>query len=607
MSPNIRRNNLNNKPEYEQLYEIIKVAKGQKPAEIVIKNAEIVNVFTGAFEIADIAIQDGVIAGVGRYKGEYERDVQRSIVVPGFIDAHMHIETSLLRPEELATELIKHGTTTAIVDPHEIANIAGLTGVDYLLEATHDVPIDFFFTAPSSVPSTEHDIETTGASIGREEIAMLLSDRRVLGLSEVMDISGIMAGRKLTLDKIIVASDHPIDGHAPQLKEKILNAYIASGPTSDHEATSLAEAMEKIGRGMFLMIREGSAAKNLDALLPAVNYITSRNMALVTDDRSLTDIVEEGHIDHLVRRSIAKGLDIRLVVQMVTLNPAQQFGLKDRGAIAPGRIADLLVLEDVTNACIRTVIKNGSIVYDIGQDLQFVERYEPPIILMNTISVTYVSPEDLKLVSEGRKARVIRIIPDEIITDEEIVRVISPNGEVVSDPDNDILKIAVINRYNHDVKIAIGLLKGLGLKSGAICSSVAHDAHNIVAAGANDSDLAIAINSIIEMQGGLIVINNGEKIASLPLRIAGLVSEDSKSDVYMKLKTINEKVSNLGCKLSDPFMTLSYLTLATVPKLKITDRGLIDTIESKRVPLFVPYTLMLFVFTIFLNYSFTYI
>jgi adenine deaminase len=571
---------------YEHQYRIIEAARGIRPAEFVIKNAEIVNVFTGGFEIADIAIQDGIIAGVGRYSGQYERNVQRSVVVPGFIDAHMHIETSLLRPEELAVELIKHGTTTAIADPHEIANIAGLTGVDYLLQATRNVPVDFFFTAPSSVPSAEPDIDTSGAFIGADDIKMLLSNHRVLGLSEAMDIHGIITGKESALSSLAAASGFPIDGHAPQLSRKTLNAYIAAGPSSDHETTSLKEGLEKISRGMFLMIRESSAAKNLDALIPAINYITSRNMSLVTDDRSLTDIIKEGHVDHLVRKAIAKGVDIRLAIQMVTLNPANHFNLRDRGAIAPGRIADILILEDATTVRIRAVVKNGRIIYDVGQDLQYTERYSPPVALMNTISTESVTPEHFKVKLAGKRARVIRIIPDEIVTEEELIEVPHRDGEVTADPANDILKICVVNRYSHDVKIAIGLLKGFGIKSGAVGSSISHDSHNIVAVGTNDNDLAEVVNRIISMQGGLVAADGGKVVSSLPLRIAGIVSEESTNAVNAGLNDLNKTVKQLGCHLSEPYMTLSFLTLATVPKLKITDKGLIDTEHSQRVPLF---------------------
>ncbi|HZD59882.1 MAG TPA: amidohydrolase family protein, partial [Anaerolineae bacterium] len=466
--------------EYEELYEIIQVAQGKEPAEFVIKNAEIINVFTGAFETADIAIHHGIIAGIGKYTGDYERNVQRAIVIPGFIDGHMHIETSLLRPEALATLLIKHGTTTAIVDPHEIANVAGLTGVNYLLKATREVPIDFFFTAPSSVPSTLPEIETTGASIDRDEIAMLLSDPSFIGLGEVMDISGVLAGRPATLEKLLAAESDPIDGHAPELKGKTLNAYLVAGPTSDHEAAQLGEGLEKIGRGMFLMVREGTVAKSLKALLPAVNYMTSRNMALVTDDRSLSDIIEEGHIDYIVRKAIASGVDIRLSVQMASLNPAQHFGLNDRGAVVPGRIADLLILEDITEVYIRTVIKNGIIVYDVGQDFQYIEKHEPPITLKNSIYVDKVTPANFTIAAKGKRARVIKIIPDEILTDEEIMPPPIVGGLVTGDPHRDLLKIAVINRYSRNVMLSAGLVQGLGLRSGAIASSVAHDAHNLV-------------------------------------------------------------------------------------------------------------------------------
>jgi len=572
---------------YEELYEVIQVARGEEPAEFVLKNAEILNVFTGAFEMADIAIHRGIIAGVGRYKGSYERNVQRSIVIPGFIDCHMHIETSILRPEQLAVELIKRGTTTAVADPHEIANVAGLSGINYLLKATRDVPLDFFFMAPPSVPSTLPELETTGSSIGRDEIAMLLSDPAFIGLGEVMDISGIMAGRPETLEKIIVAASDPIAGHAPELKGKRLNAYLVAGPTSDHETAELGEGMEKIGRGMFLLVRESTVAKNLDALLPAVNYFTSRNMAFVTDDRSVTDLVEEGHIDHIVRKAIAKGTDIRLAIQMVTLNPAEYYGLNDRGAVAPGRIADLLILEDITEIYIRTVIKNGVIVYDVSQDFQYIKQHEPPITLKNSIFTGEVSAEDFTVPVKGKRIRAIRIIPDEIVTTEEIIPSPAIDGALVSDKRQDLLKIAVVNRYSREPQLSVGVIQGLGLKSGAIASSVAHDSHNIVVAGVEDGDLAAATNAIIEMQGGFVIVDKGSVIASLPLRIAGLMSEESSDEVYRKLNDLKKAARELGSKISDPFMTLSFLTLATVPKLKITNKGLVDSTIGELVNLFV--------------------
>jgi len=572
---------------YEELYELIQVARGTERAEFVLKNAEIVNVFTGAFETTDIAIHHGIIAGIGKYKGEYERDVQRSIVIPGFIDCHMHIETSMLRPEALAAMLIKHGTTTAIVDPHEIANVAGLTGVNYLLKATRNVPIDFFFMAPSSVPSTLPEIETTGASVGRDEISMLLSDPAFIGLGEVMDITGIMAGNVATLEKLIAAANDPIDGHAPELRGRALNAYLVAGPTSDHETADLNEGLEKIGRGMFLMIRESTVAKNLYTLLPAVNYITARNMAIVTDDRSLTDIIEEGHIDHIVRKAITSGVDIRLAVQMATLNPAQHFGLNDRGAVVPGRIADLLILEDITEVYIRTVVKNGVIIYDVGQDFQYIEKYEPPITLKNSIFVEKVTPAEFEIAPKGKKTRIIKIIPDEILTGEDIMPPPTVNGLITSDPHRDILKIAVINRYSRDVKLSVGLVQGLGLRSGALASSVAHDAHNLVVVGVDDEDIAAAVNAVIDMQGGQVVVNRGQIRAALPLRIAGLIAEEESDEVYNRMKELTKTAKDLGAKLSDPFMTLSFISLATVPKLKITDKGLVDVEAGKIVSLFV--------------------
>lgn len=573
--------------KYEDLYEVIQVARGEVQAEFVLKNAEILNVFTGAFETADIAIHRGIIAGVGNYKGSYERNVQRGIVIPGFIDCHMHIETSMLRPEELAMELIKRGTTTAVADPHEIANVAGLSGISYMLKATRDVPLDFFFMAPPSVPSTLPELETTGSSIGKDEIAMLLSDPVFIGLGEVMDVSGIMAGRPEVLEKIIVAASHPIAGHAPELKGKRLNAYLVAGPTSDHETAELGEGIEKIGRGMFLLVRESTVAKNLNALLPAVNYFTSRNMAFVTDDRSITDLVEEGHIDHIVREAIAKGTDIRLAIQMVTLNPAEYYGLNDRGAIVPGRIADLLVLEDLTEVYIRTVIKNGVIVFDVSQDFQYIEKYEPPITLKNSIFTDKVKAEDFSVPVKSKRIRAIKIIPDEIVTAEEIKPSPAVNGKLTSDERQDVLKIAVINRYSREPQLSVGVIQGLGLKSGAIASSVAHDAHNIVVAGVDDKDIAAAVNAVIEMQGGFVAVNKGKVVSSLPLRIAGLMSEESSDEVYNKLNDLKKAAKELGSKVSDPFMTLSFLTLATIPKLKITDKGLVDTTIGELVSLFV--------------------
>lgn len=572
--------------DYEELYEIIQVARGIEPAEFVLKNAEIVNVFTGAFETADIAIHHGIIAGIGRYKGSYERNIQRSIVVPGFVDGHMHIETSMLRPEELAVELIKHGTTTAIADPHEIANVAGLTGINYLHKATRGLPVDFFLMAPSSVPSTLPHIETTGASIDKEEIAMLLSDPAFTGLGEVMDIAGIMAGRPDTLEKILAAADNPIDGHAPELRGKRLNAYLVAGPSSDHETAELKEGLEKIGRGMFLLVRESSVAKSLNALLPAVNYMTSRNMALVTDDLNPIDLVERGHLDQIVRKAISMGIDLRLVIQMVSLNPSQHYGLNDRGAIAPGRIADMLILEDLTGVYIRTVIKNGVIVFDVGQDLQYIEKYEPPITLMNSIFTTGISAADFALPSRGAQARVIKIIPGEIVTEEITVPSPTINNLVTSDQRRDLLKVAVVNRYSRDVKLSMGLVQGMGLRTGAIASSIAHDAHNIVVVGIDDEDMAVAVNEIINMQGGLVAVNKGKVLSSLQLRIAGLMSEEDSNTVYTRLKELRKATAELGTSLDDPFMTLSFITLATVPKLKITDKGLVNVVMDELVSLF---------------------
>ncbi len=552
--------------------ELIAVARGEAPADLVLKNAHIVNTFTGEIEKANVAVHQDRIAGVGDYRqGKEVLDLEGSYLCPGLIDGHVHPESSYLHPAEYAMAVVPRGTTAVITDLHEIANVAGLEGLRFFLRWSKRLPLDLFLLAPSCVPATP--LETAGARLGPQEIKRALGWKGVVGLGEVMDFPGVLAGDSQVLEKLSAARGKVLDGHAPGLSGKDLNAYIASGISSDHETTAYEEGQEKLRRGMWLMIREGSSEKNLEALLPLVTDNTYHRCLLVVDDRTCGDLLREGDMDAVVRRAIALGLDPVRAIALATLNPARRFGLEGYGAVAPGYIANLIAVRDLKEFQVDLVFHHGRLVAREGRAL-FSSR--PGRGLASTMKVRPFSVEDLKITASRAPLPVIQVIPGQILTRKAHFPLKIEGGEIVPDLGRDILKAVVVERHRATGNIGLGLVRGFGLREGALASSVAHDSHNIVAVGANDADLYAALQEIIRLGGGLVVARDGKALASLPLPIAGLLSDLPLEEVAARLERLQALAREMGCPLPSPFATLSFIALPVIPELRLTDRGLVD-------------------------------
>jgi adenine deaminase len=564
--------------------EIIRCARGDMPADLLLTGGNVLNVFSGEILSGDIAIKNGTIVGIGDYQSIKRADIKGATAVPGFIDAHVHIESSMTGVDEFAQAVLPHGTTTVIADPHEIANVSGTEGIRYMLDTSAELKLNVFFMLSSCVPAT--DMETTGARLTADELRPFIHEERILGLAEMMNFPGVISADEDVLSKIHMArgARKPIDGHSPGLSGHHLSAYVAAGITSDHECTSHEEAREKLRAGMHIMVREGSAAKNLSSLLPVVDPVTYRRMMWCTDDRHPHDLLNEGHIDYIVRNAVRLGLDPVIAIQMATLNPTEYFNLKHLGAIAPGRQADILIIDNLKKLNIVQVYSRGQLVADGGRMLDTDGPQKPiqPPRIMN------VQPDriDFSIPAHSRSVRVIDIIPNQIVTRALTSRVRIENGLAVSDPDRDLLKIAVVDRYSGTGRIGLGFVKGLGLKKGAIASSVAHDSHNIILAGADDRDLSCALRTIVDMGGGLAAVSNEEPLAVLPLPIGGLMSDAPIEKVCQHIDVLLQVAVELGSPLVNPFMTLSFLALPVIPQLKITDHGLVDVNTFQFVPLF---------------------
>ncbi len=552
--------------------ELIAVARGEAPADLVLKNAHIVNTFTGEIERANVAVHQDRIAGVGDYRqGKEVLDLEGAYLCPGLIDGHVHPESSYLHPAEYAMAVVPRGTTAVITDLHEIANVAGLEGLRFFLRWSKRLPLDLFLLAPSCVPATP--LETAGARLGPQEIKRALGWKGVVGLGEVMDFPGVLAGDSQVLEKLSAARGKVLDGHAPGLSGKDLNAYIASGISSDHETTAYEEGQEKLRRGMWLMIREGSSEKNLEALLPLVTDNTYHRCLLVVDDRTCGDLLREGDMDAVVRRAIALGLDPVRAIALATLNPARRFGLEGYGAVAPGYIANLIAVRDLKEFQVDLVFHHGRLVAREGRAL-FSSR--PGRGLASTMKVRPFSVEDLKITASRAPLPVIQVIPGQILTRKAHFPLKIEGGEIVPDLGRDILKAVVVERHRATGNIGLGLVRGFGLREGALASSVAHDSHNIVAVGANDADLYAALQEIIRLGGGLVVARDGKALASLPLPIAGLLSDLPLEEVAARLERLQALAREMGCPLPSPFATLSFIALPVIPELRLTDRGLVD-------------------------------
>ncbi|MDI9570203.1 MAG: adenine deaminase [Pseudomonadota bacterium] len=567
----------------ERIAARIGVARGEAAPDLVLKNGLVADLFTREFVRTDVALFDGVIVGLGKYDGPRCLDAADYYVTPGFIDGHFHLESSMLSPRELARAVLPRGTTAIIADPHEIANVLGLRGLRYLLQDSEGLPVDFFLMAPSCVPATH--LETSGANLTVEELAALRGEGRVLGLAEMMNFPGVLHRDPVVLAKLAAFQDAVVDGHAPLLSGKDLNAYIVAGIRSDHECTQLAEAREKLRLGMRIMIREGTQAKNLAALLPLVDAVTLPRCSLVTDDLHPHDILRHGHLDAVMSLAIEMGLPPLWAIAMVTLNTARYFSLADRGAVAPGYRADLVLLSSLDPVRVRHVFKDGRHVVDRGELAVDIPAADLPAGL-SSMNVKPYEAEAFALPALGRQALVIDLIPDQILTRKVKLPVKIQNGLVVPDLQGDILKLAVVERHRGTGNIAVALVRGFSLREGALAASVAHDSHNIISVGCTDLDMTAAVRAVEEMKGGLAIACDGRIVARLPLPIGGLMSDRPLAETAGVWEEIRYRAQQLGCRLSEPFMHLSFLALPVIPELKLTDRGLVDVNKFAFVPLF---------------------
>lgn len=548
---------------------IIAVAAGREKADLVLKNAKYLNVFSNEFLCGDIAVANGLIAGVGKYDGKTEIDVSGKLVLPGFIDAHIHLESSMVTPAEFAKAVVAHGTTTVITDPHEITNVMGIDGVEYMIQASQNLPIDVHFMMPSCVPATE--IDESGAELDCKDIDLYLDNKKVLGLAEMMNYVGVINGDKNVLSKIVTSQAHhkKIDGHAPELSGNDLNAYIAAGVYSDHECSTFENAIEKLRKGQFIMIREGTAAHNLKALMPLLTQQYYSRCMFATDDKHPSDLLYGGHIDYIVKQALKNGADPIVALKTATHHAARYFLLNNKGAIASGYLADIVVVDNLEDLNVETVFKRGKLVFD-GE----VKDFSAPTVdeklaekCFDTFHLDSVTPSSFKV--DG-KLGLIGLVGGELLT-----RNLGTADKI--DVENDILKIACIERHKGTNHIGVGYVKGYSLKSGAVATSVAHDSHNIITVGCNDDDIAVAVNAIKDSKGGIAVVENGKIKALLELPIAGLMSDEPLTTVNEKLENAKSSAYELGADKSiDPFMTLSFLSLPVIPSLRITTKGVFD-------------------------------
>ena len=547
----------------------IAVAAGREKADLVLKNAKYLNVFSNEFLCGDIAVANGLIAGVGKYDGKTEIDVSGKLVLPGFIDAHIHLESSMVTPAEFAKAVVAHGTTTVITDPHEITNVMGIDGVEYMIQASQNLPIDVHFMMPSCVPATE--IDESGAELDCKDIDLYLDNKKVLGLAEMMNYVGVINGDKNVLSKIVTSQAHhkKIDGHAPELSGNDLNAYIAAGVYSDHECSTFENALEKLRKGQFIMIREGTAAHNLKALMPLLTQQYYSRCMFATDDKHPSDLLYGGHIDYIVKQALKNGADPIVALKTATHHAARYFLLNNKGAIASGYLADIVVVDNLEDFNVETVFKRGKLVFD-GE----VKDFSAPTVdeklaekCFDTFHLDSVTPSSFKV--DG-KLGLIGLVGGELLT-----RNLGAADKI--DVENDILKIACIERHKGTNHIGVGYVKGYSLKSGAVATSVAHDSHNIITVGCNDDDIAVAVNAIKDSKGGIAVVENGKIKALLELPIAGLMSDEPLTTVNEKLENAKLSAYELGADKSiDPFMTLSFLSLPVIPSLRITTKGVFD-------------------------------
>ena len=559
----------------------LRVARGEAPADLVLAGGQVADLYRGCWQKIDVALFDGIIAGLGDYDGP-RMEVRGSYILPGLIDGHLHPESSMLTPRELARALLPLGTTTVVADPHEIANVWGTAGLDYLLAASRGLPLDFFFMLPSCVPASP--LESAGAVLTADLLAAYRRRPRVLGLAEVMNFPGVVSGEAGLLRKLALFPRGPVDGHAPLLSGKALSAYRLAGIGSDHECTQLDEAREKLSLGFYLMLREGSLAKNLQDLLPAVTAASLRRVMLVTDDCHPEDLLK-GHLNALLKKAVSLGCDPLQAVTMATLNPAEYFRLGDRGGLAPGLKADLLVVGDLQGFQVQKVFKNGRLVADGGELLADLTSQEAAVPA-TPFRVREFPLEALSPRAAGDLVKVIGLIPGQLLTEKRVLPAPVKGGRLAADPGRDLLKLAVVERHHGSGNLGLGLVQGFGMRRGALASSVAHDSHNIVVVGALESDMLLAVRRLTTLGGGLVVVAAGQVLAELPLPIAGLMSPRPLEEVAAAYSRLKTAYRGLGGVLPDPFMALSFLALPVIPELKLTDLGLVDVHRFRVVPLF---------------------
>jgi adenine deaminase len=571
-----------------ELAELIAVARGDEEADLILKNAQVINVRSGEIHPADVVIAGERIAALNLnpaddYRAREVIDLEGRYVAPSFIDGHIHIESTMLRVPELAWAIVPRGTTSVVADPHEIANVLGLDGIRYMMESARNGPLSVHVMVPSCVPAT--DMETAGARLGAVEIEPFLEMKWVPGVAEMMNYHGVVAGDPDVLAKVRIAEGKVLDGHAPGLAGRALNAYVAAGIGSDHECTSLEEAREKLRLGMHIMIREGSTERNMAALLPLVTPQNAHRFMLVSDDRHPDDLMDLGHMDYSVRLAIEHGLDPITAIRMVTCNPADYFRLRSKGVVAPGYRADLVVFSDLRAIDIQMVFRKGKLVARDGELLPDAARYRD-VVVRGSMNVSW-DHVDFRIVAQGRRARVIEVHPEQVVTGKAVEEVKLVGNLAVADPDRDILKLAVIERHLASGRMARGFVRGFGLKRGALASSVGHDSHNLMVLGAEDRDMMAAARLVGRMRGGLAVAVGGEMVAALPLPVAGLMSDQPIEIVRDGLDRLLAASRDLGATLPNPFMSLSFLALPVIPHLKLTDKGLVDVDDFQIVPLFV--------------------
>ena len=556
---------------------IIAAAAGREPADLVLKNATFVNVFSNELSTMDIAVAEGLIVGMGSYQGRSEVDCTGKIVLPGFLDAHIHLESSLVSPTEFVKAVLPHGTTTVVTDPHEIANVMGTDGIEYMLQATEDLPVDVRFMLPSCVPATP--LDESGAILDYRAIDSFYDHPRVQGLAEMMNFVGAINGDEQTVEKIVAAQAHhkKIDGHAPDLQGNDLNAYIAAGVYSDHECHDAKDAIAKLERGQFIMIREGTAARNLEALMPLLTGKYADRCMFCTDDKHPNDLLEKGHIDYIVKKAISLGADPITAVKVACHNAARYFLLNNRGGISPGYLADFVIIDNFQDFNIEQVYKKGVLMVDHGKIQEFPSPEIEPYLVERAHKTFHVAALTAEDFAEKRPRGIIGMVDGEITT-------VDAGYSDRIDVEYDVLKIAVVERHKNTHHIGIGYIQGYGLKSGAVATSISHDSHNIIVVGTNETDMAAAVNRVVELNGGIVVWDDGQPVAEVPLAIAGIMSDEPLVTVNEKLETAKDAAHKLGVNPGiDPFMTLSFMALPVIPSLRITTRGVFDVTTQSYV------------------------